>query len=87
MTYVAHDESDFVPPMEVEEPELYHPKTFIGKYIWSQDAKVIAVCMVLLAAIYLMSNDPAFKPDPAALRAATRPAPSPVVWRMPGVSR
>ena len=43
MTYVAHDESDFVPPMEVEEPELYHPKTFIGKYIWSQDAKVIAV--------------------------------------------
>ncbi|MFZ2648498.1 MAG: cbb3-type cytochrome c oxidase subunit I [Burkholderiaceae bacterium] len=23
--------------------ELYHPKTFIGKYIWSQDAKVIAI--------------------------------------------
>ena len=43
MTYVAHDESAFVPPVEVEEPELYHPKTFIGKYIWSQDAKVIAV--------------------------------------------
>src|SRR5580765_8501315 len=43
MTYVAHDESAFVRPAEVEEPELYHPKTFIGKYIWSQDAKVIAV--------------------------------------------
>src|SRR5664279_428082 len=43
MTYVAHDESDFARPAEVEEPELYHPKTFIGKYIWSQDAKVIAV--------------------------------------------
>src|SRR5438046_3375632 len=43
MTYVAHDESDFVPPMEVEEPELYHPKTFIGKYIWSQYSKCIAV--------------------------------------------
>ncbi len=43
MTYVAHDESAFVPPVEVEEAELYHPKTFIGKYIWSQDAKVIAV--------------------------------------------
>jgi cytochrome c oxidase subunit 1 len=43
MTYVAHDESDFVRPAEVAEPELYHPKTFIGKYIWSQDAKVIAV--------------------------------------------
>ena len=43
MTYVAHDESAFVPPDEVEEAELYHPKTFIGKYIWSQDAKVIAI--------------------------------------------
>jgi cytochrome c oxidase subunit 1 len=43
MTYVAHDETAFVRPAEVEEPELYHPKTFIGKYIWSQDAKVIAV--------------------------------------------
>src|SRR3990172_7648105 len=43
MSYVAHDESAVVPPAEVEEPELYHPKTFIGKYIWSQDAKVIAI--------------------------------------------
>ena len=43
MSYVAHDESAFVPPAEVEEPELYHPKTFVGKYIWSQDAKVIAI--------------------------------------------
>ena len=49
MTYVTHDESEFVPPMEVEEPELYHPKTFIGKYIWSQDAKVIAVQYSLTA--------------------------------------
>jgi len=43
MSYVAHDESAFVPPAEVGEPELYHPKTFVGKYIWSQDAKVIAI--------------------------------------------
>ena len=43
MAYVAHDESAQAPPAEVEEVELYHPKTFIGKYIWSQDAKVIAV--------------------------------------------
>jgi cytochrome c oxidase subunit 1 len=43
MSYVAHDETAYVPPAEVEEPELYHPKTFIGKYIWSQDAKVIAI--------------------------------------------
>ncbi|WP_431023316.1 cytochrome c oxidase subunit I [Halomonas sp. H5] len=27
----------------VEEMELVHPKTFLGKYIWSQDAKVIAI--------------------------------------------
>ena len=43
MSYVAHDESAFVRPAEVEEVELYHPKSFIGKYIWSQDAKVIGV--------------------------------------------
>src|SRR6266481_9091227 len=43
MSYVAHDASTFVPPAEVEEVELYHPKTFVGKYIWSQDAKIIAV--------------------------------------------
>ena len=49
MTYVAHDESAFVRPAEVEEAELYHPKTFIGKYIWSQDAKVIAVQYALTA--------------------------------------
>jgi cytochrome c oxidase subunit 1 len=43
MTYVAHDETAYVTPAEVGEMELYHPKTFIGKYIWSQDAKVIAI--------------------------------------------
>ena len=42
-TYVAHEESDYAPPAEVPEMELYHPKTFIGKYIWSQDAKIIAI--------------------------------------------
>jgi cytochrome c oxidase subunit 1 len=41
--HVAHDESDFAPPAEVAEVELHHPKTFVGKYIWSQDAKVIAI--------------------------------------------
>src|SRR5437763_10228776 len=49
MTSVTHDESAYVPPAEVEEPELYHPKTFIGKYIWSQDAKVIAVQYAITA--------------------------------------
>src|SRR3970282_2087703 len=43
MDYVAHDATAFVRPAEVEEVELYHPKTFIGKYIWSQDAKILAI--------------------------------------------
>jgi len=43
MEHLAHDASHFAPPLEVKEMELYHPKTFIGKYIWSQDAKVIAI--------------------------------------------
>jgi len=42
-TYTAHDESNYAPPAEAGEMELYHPKSFIGKYIWSQDAKVIAI--------------------------------------------
>jgi cytochrome c oxidase subunit 1 len=39
----AHDAVDFAPPAEMEEMELYHAKTWIGKYVWSQDAKVIAI--------------------------------------------
>src|SRR5438105_9136571 len=49
MSSVAHDASIFVPPAEVEEVELYHPKTFVGKYIWSQDAKIIAVQYAITA--------------------------------------
>ena len=44
MTYVTHDESEFVPPMEVEEPELYHPKTFIRQSTsGARTHKVIAI--------------------------------------------
>ena len=42
-TYVAHDETDYAPPAEVGEVELYHPKTWLGHYVFSQDAKVIAI--------------------------------------------
>ena len=49
MSSVAFDESPHVPPAEVPEVELYHPKTFIGRYIWSQDAKVIAVQYAITA--------------------------------------
>src|SRR5947199_9273826 len=49
MSYVAHDESAFAPPAEVEEVGPYHPKTWVGKYVWSQDAKVIAVQYAMTA--------------------------------------
>ena len=45
----AHDAVDFAPPAEVEEMELYHAKTWIGKYVWSQDAKVIAIQYAITA--------------------------------------
>ena len=32
-----------VPPAEVAEVELYHPKSWVTKYVFSQDAKVIAI--------------------------------------------
>jgi cytochrome c oxidase subunit I len=31
------------PVGEFDDLELHHPKTFLGKYVWSQDAKVIAI--------------------------------------------
>ena len=34
---------DAIPPAEVEEVELYHPKSWVTKYVFSQDAKVIAI--------------------------------------------
>ncbi|MEE2784720.1 MAG: cytochrome c oxidase subunit I [Pseudomonadota bacterium] len=43
MSDIAHDANDYVPPVEVEEEELYHPKTWFGTYVFSQDAKTIAV--------------------------------------------
>jgi cytochrome c oxidase subunit 1 len=45
MVAVAHDESAYAPPAEVPDPEgdLYHPKTWLGKYVFSQDAKVVGL--------------------------------------------
>mgnify|MGYP006198662061 CR=1 FL=1 len=34
---------------ELEEMELYHPKTWLGKYVFSQDAKYIAIQYSLTA--------------------------------------
>ncbi len=43
MSYVTHDASAYAPPAEIGEMELYHPKTWLGKYVFSQDAKIIAI--------------------------------------------
>ena len=43
MTNISQTGVEFVAPAEVEDIELYHPKSFLTKYIWSQDAKVIAI--------------------------------------------
>jgi cytochrome c oxidase subunit 1 len=32
-----------IPPAEVPEVELYHPKSWLTKYVFSQDAKIIAI--------------------------------------------
>ena len=49
MANSAYDAVSTAPPAELGEMELVHPKTFIGKYIWSQDAKVIAVQYAITA--------------------------------------
>src|SRR5437879_11725225 len=32
-----------IPPAEVQDVELYHPHSWVTKYVFSQDAKVIAI--------------------------------------------
>jgi cytochrome c oxidase subunit 1 len=41
----THDAATFVPPAEIADvaPELYHAKTWLGRYVFCQDAKVIAI--------------------------------------------
>src|ERR1700675_331047 len=34
---------EVIPPAEVEDVELYHPKSWATKYVFCQDAKVIAI--------------------------------------------
>jgi cytochrome c oxidase subunit I len=45
----AHDAASFAPASEVPEMELPHPKTWLGKYVWSQDAKIIGVQYTITA--------------------------------------
>ena len=43
MAEITREDTTYVPPAEVPDVELYHPKSFITKYVFSQDAKVIAI--------------------------------------------
>jgi len=43
MAYFIPTPADKVAPAEVPEVELYHPKSWVTKYVFSQDAKVIAI--------------------------------------------
>ena len=43
MTDVTPQGTEFIPPAEVAEMELYHPHSWWTKYVFSQDAKVIAI--------------------------------------------
>ena len=49
MVITTPDEVGYVPPAEVPEAELYHPKSWVTKYVFSQDAKVIAIQYALTA--------------------------------------
>ena len=43
MADVTHGAIDVIPPAEVAEVDLYHPHSWWTKYVFSQDAKVIAI--------------------------------------------
>ena len=43
MAYAGPAEGELVPPAETEEADLYHAKSWVTKYVFSQDAKVIAI--------------------------------------------
>ena len=49
MTTDAPAAVEFVPPAEVADVELYHPTSWVTKYVFSQDAKVIAIQYALTA--------------------------------------
>ena len=49
MADVTPEEVGFVPPAEVEDVELYHAKSWVTKYVFCQDAKVIAIQYALTA--------------------------------------
>jgi len=43
MTTIVPDQVELIPPAEVEDVDLYNPTSWVTKYVFSQDAKVIAI--------------------------------------------
>jgi cytochrome c oxidase subunit 1 len=43
MSDITQDDVGYVAPAEVDDQDLYHPKSWITKYVFCQDAKVIAI--------------------------------------------
>src|SRR5258708_10134838 len=43
MVDLSRGASEAIPSAEVEDVELYHPESWVTKYVFSQDAKVIAI--------------------------------------------
>src|SRR5690349_16099907 len=43
MVDVTHGAADLIPPAEIPEVDLYHPHSWWTKYVFSHDAKVIAI--------------------------------------------
>ena len=43
MAYFEPTKAEHIPPAEVEDVELYHPKSWWTRYVFCQDAKVIAI--------------------------------------------
>jgi cytochrome c oxidase subunit 1 len=49
MVDISRGAADLIPPAEVKDVDLYHPKSWITKYVFCQDAKVIAIQYALTA--------------------------------------
>ncbi len=49
MAYFAPTAGKDIAPAEVEEVDLYHPHSWVTKYVFSQDAKIIAIQYALTA--------------------------------------
>src|SRR6184192_1757084 len=49
MVDVTYGAAGAIQPAEVKDVELYHPKSWVTKYVFSQDAKVIAIQYVITA--------------------------------------